>query len=321
MTTFGLGTLVLSLEFALVSWVILFVLLRRRRLESHADQAHAGAVMEHLENSEMSRRDALSSLFETTYRLEGDELAAKVDEYVAREKAFYNAMLSLYLSRDRARLSQIPEELAKVLMPWAKMTPSGMVSASDVSGLESDKAMLAAELDSTKNTLEQLMDEYMAAFKRDQRERAPAEPAATPPPAVTPAPETEAEAGADAQPEPEAEAEPTPPEDDFDVQTEADAFPASAEASIAQATRPSAPEMPTAPSPVEDPIDQATLDAMLNAFGEGPLAEDESGLIASQEPARNPEPEPDTNISDEERKARDELDGLADLFDDLGDSK
>ncbi|MBZ8144090.1 hypothetical protein CLD22_30435, partial [Rubrivivax gelatinosus] len=117
MSTLELGGLILAVEFALLAWGILFVMLRRQRSLVHTDQAHAGAVLEHLENTEVSRRDALANLFETTYRLEGDDLAAKVDEYVAREKAFYSAMLSLYLNRDGTKLQEIPDELAKVLTP------------------------------------------------------------------------------------------------------------------------------------------------------------------------------------------------------------
>lgn len=184
MTALELSSLILTGEFALVSWVILFVMLRRRRQNQQIEHEHAGAMREELASGELSRRDALETLFASTYNLEGDELAAKVEEYVEREKAFYNAMLSLYLERDGSKLKDIPSELAKVLAPWAQLTPAGMIPASTVGNLEVEKAQLSSELDNTKQTLEQLMEEYTAAFARSVG-KAEAEP----PPPVIPEPD------------------------------------------------------------------------------------------------------------------------------------
>lgn len=181
MTALELSSLILTGEFALVSWVILFVMLRRQRQTTQADHEHAGAIREELASNEVTRRDALETLFASTYNLEGDELTAKVEEYVEREKAFYNAMLSLYLERDGSKLKQIPSELAKVLAPWAQLTPTGMIPASAVGNLEVEKAELSSELENTKQTLEQLMEEYTAAFSR-----AAGKPEPEPEPALRP---------------------------------------------------------------------------------------------------------------------------------------
>ncbi len=168
MSALELSGLILAGEFALLAWGILFFLLLRQRRRSQVEQVHAEDMMQDLATHEVSRRDALAALFENTYKLEGEELTAKVDEYVEREKAFYNAMLGIYLDRDGGRLKQIPAELTKVLAPWVQMTPSGMVDAKEMGTLEDEKTALAVELESTKATLEELMDEYMAAFKEAQ---------------------------------------------------------------------------------------------------------------------------------------------------------
>ena len=181
MSALELGSLVLATEFALVAWAILFFLLRRQRKQFNSDQVHVGAVIEKLDKTEISRRDALTTLFQSNYQMEGEELEAKVDEYVAREKAFYNAMLSLYLERDGAKLKDIPAELAKVLSPWTTLTPSGRLPTGDIGHLESEKAELAAELESTKQTLDELMSEYSAAFNRSQQPPESASPHAAPP--------------------------------------------------------------------------------------------------------------------------------------------
>ncbi|TCT21970.1 hypothetical protein [Thiobaca trueperi] len=182
MSTLEIAGLILTVEFALAAWAILFVLLRRQRQSLQTDHAHADAAIKELANNEVSRRDALSTLFQSTYGLEGAELESRVDAYVEREQAFYSAMLSLYLQRDGEKLKNLPAELTKVLTPWAGLTPSGMVPAdeigSQIGSLEHEKTQLATELEHTKRTLEQLMDEYMAAFDKAQ---APPETPASPP--------------------------------------------------------------------------------------------------------------------------------------------
>lgn len=343
MTTLEISALILAGEFAIVAWVILFMTMRHQHKRIHEDHAHAGAVMRRLETDEFSRRDALTSLFESTYHLEGEDLAAKVDEYVAREKAFYNAMLSLYLSRDGAKLKQIPEELAKILTPWVEMTPTGMIEASEVSDLENEKAALATELASTKDTLEQLMDEYMAAFKKSQEAEQTAEEA----PAPESAQSLEPEAPESSAPEQaESTAEGIEAEDiEFDVQSEQTPEPASQPAAVEPEAPPTpesarepavaeADETPDAPSLNEEPIDQADLDAMLEAFGTSdrspppkPKSELEAGLENETEtqpktPSIDSEPKPEPEPpEDEEARAREELEGLADLFDEPGTKK
>lgn len=289
MSTLQLAALILAGEFALLAWVILFLMLKRRRHQEQDDEVHAGAVMEHLEAQETTHRDALASLFETTYNLEGEALAAKVDEYMERERAFYNMMLNLYLNRDGAKLKEIPAELAKVIKPWAEMTPVGMINASDVTSLENEKALLSNELQNTKETLEQLMAEYMAAFKKAEQQQAdsPQEPQ------PTPEPDEEADLGdldMDAG--------------DFDIQP-AESPPEDESAKPLRAP-------PTeSESAFDEALDPSDIDAMLEALAKEAVGE--------QEPApAKPDEEPERPLSPEEieeARARDELEGLADLFD------
>ena len=96
-----------------MAWAILFFLMRHHNQKVHDDLQHAGEVIKKFERIELSRRDALTALFESTYQLQDDALKAKVDEYALREQAFYQAMLSLYLERDGKKLAEIPNELAK----------------------------------------------------------------------------------------------------------------------------------------------------------------------------------------------------------------
>lgn len=309
MSTLHLAALILAGEFALLAWGILFWMLRRQRHQARNDEVHAGAVIEHLEASEVSHRDALTNLFETTYRLEGEELAAKVDEYLERERAFYNVMLNLYLNRDGAKLKEIPAELAKVIKPWAEITPTGMISASEVTSLESEKAQLSTELENTKQTLEQLMEEYMAAFKKTEQQAA----ASPPSPPLTPEPLPDegpmlTESNTTISKDSDFDALDLDAAD-FDIESAAITPPEEPPRSSA----PDAIESAAAPEPeasLDDALDPSDIDAMLEAL--------------AQEAAQAPEPPPAVPDAARERplspeeieeaRARDELEGLADLF-------
>lgn len=262
MSALELSGLILAGEFALVAWGVLFVMMRRQRKLLDDEHSHAGAMMRELETTEEVRRDAIASLFESTYRLEGEELNAKVEEYVEREKAFYNAMLSLYLERDGRKLRDLPEELSKVLTPWAHMTPTGMVHASEIGNLSTEKEAIAAELESTKNTLEQLMDEYMAAFERGHKTP---EKESSPPPAEAAAPA----------------AEPTDIDDEPKAALGMDTF----DVAVTE----------------EDPFDEVRT-------GKAPSEQADWEVSG-------PAPDALADSLDDEQLAREELEGLADLFD------
>ncbi|NKN33562.1 aminoacyltransferase [Marichromatium bheemlicum] len=238
MSALEIGGLILSIEFALVAWGVLFFMLRRQRQGTKQAQADASAVLEQVDTSEEARREALAGVFAATYQLEGDELQSTVDEYLERERAFYNAMLDIYLERSGEKLQDLPKELTKVLAPLVHMTPTNMIDIEQLSDLEDAKAQLEAELGDTKKTLNQLMDEYNAAFSAQQQEAAAA--AAAPAPEASTEPEDAdviddidallAEAGAnvepaapDPTPEPEAPAETAAdPEADAPASPEAD---------------------------------------------------------------------------------------------------
>ncbi|MCF1184431.1 aminoacyltransferase [Marichromatium gracile] len=220
MSALEIGGLILSVEFALVAWGVLFFMLRRQRKGDRQAQADASAVLEQVDTGEEARREALAGVFAATYQLEGDELQSTVDEYLERERAFYNAMLDIYLERSGEKLQDLPKELTKVLAPLVHMTPTNMVDVEQLSDLEDAKAQLEAELGDTKKTLSQLMDEYNAAFSAQQQEAAAA--AAAPPTETTGSDDADviddidallAEAGADfdaAAPEPSAPPQPQP---------------------------------------------------------------------------------------------------------------
>ncbi|MGE0484096.1 MAG: hypothetical protein AB7Q81_08140 [Gammaproteobacteria bacterium] len=175
LTTLELAGLVLSAEFALVACVVPALLWRRGRSQTAAERGDAQRMLDGVESAVPTRREALATIFASTYQLEGDDLDARVDEFIAREQAFYEVMTSVYLERDSSRLKEIPEELTKVISPWIRLTPRNAVDRAEVDSLEatnselSDRnAKLSAELERTRTSMEELMQEYLRAYRKGE---------------------------------------------------------------------------------------------------------------------------------------------------------
>lgn len=284
MTTLEVSGIILTVEFALIACSVLLVMLLRSHTEVKKDHADAGALLERVENTEQSRREALSFVFEDTYNLEGEELESTVSEYLEREKAFYSAMLNIYLQRKGEKLHNLPEELTKVLAPLVHLTPQNMVDADMLGSLETEKAALATELDETKSTLNQLMDEYNAAFDHAQAAKAQSAQGAAPPVAESIDPPQPAQS----EDEPEAEL-------DFDLDS------SDIEGSMFDEPAPSQPpadepdisaEMfeSDAFSSAEDDLD---IEAILTSAGAEPPLSSADAAEPPADEARAPESDPD----------------------------
>lgn len=170
LSTLGFAALVLAVEASLLAWLVPAFLLRRSRragtAAAAAEQAGVSEMFEDVEGQEPARREALSTIFATTYNMAGEALERRVDEFLEREQAFYQVMTSVYLERDPERLKEIPEELTKVVSPWVRLTPENVVGADAVEDLEARNETLQSELDQTRKSMDELMAEYTAAFER-----------------------------------------------------------------------------------------------------------------------------------------------------------
>ena len=174
-TALELGLLVLTIEFALVAIAIGGLALRGGQ-RTHAVQVTAAAsLVTKVEATEAARREALSAIFCDTYNFEAAEAERVVTDFIERERAFYNAMIGVHLGRGGKSLDEVPAELTKVIAPWLRLTPKNMINADTVEALENANSMLNQELASTKRVLDELMDEYNAAFHKEQQRH----PAAT----------------------------------------------------------------------------------------------------------------------------------------------
>lgn len=173
MSTLELALLCLSVEFVLLAFGLTVLLLWRGHRQAAQVSDGAQRLVATVTREVPDRRAALHSLFSERYRMGPEAAAATVDEFIARERAFYDALLAIYLHRDPAAFAAIGTELGKLIEPWIALVPQGTVDAGQVEQLQADLKALAdanAELNGrlaqSGQVMESLLAEYRAAFKQ-----------------------------------------------------------------------------------------------------------------------------------------------------------
>lgn len=166
-TTLEAALVILAIEFALLAPLAVFFTLRGARSVEAATTSEATELVAKVADTEDARRSALETVFREKYNYEGDELDKAVDEFMQREKAFYNAVVGAVLGRGDSKISEINNELTKVVAPWISLTPKNMVDAKSVAAVTTAKDQIEIELGQTKETLEKMIAEYNRAFQRE----------------------------------------------------------------------------------------------------------------------------------------------------------
>jgi hypothetical protein len=172
-TTVEASLLILAVEFCLVATGITFFAYRNARHDEVESTAEATELVSKISDSEDTRRSALETVFKTKYQYEGEQLATIVDEFVEREKAFYNAVVGAFLGRGDNKIIDLDSALTKVLAPWISITPANVVDAAEVESIAEQKSQVEAELDETKKVLEKMMQEYSGTFRARPSDRQP----------------------------------------------------------------------------------------------------------------------------------------------------
>ena len=166
-TSLEAALLILTIEFGLLAGVVTFFAYRGARSVEAESVAQATELVSKVSNTEDTRRTALETVFKDKYQFEGDELGAAVDEFMQREKAFYNAVVGAFLGRGNSKISDLNDELTKIVAPWISITPKNMVDKGTAESLAQAKSEVEQELGETKQVLEKMMAEYNRAFQID----------------------------------------------------------------------------------------------------------------------------------------------------------
>ena len=160
--------LLLVIEFGVAACILMFLLLRRSRAQEQTQTAAVTTLVAKVEATTDARREALTAIFGETYGFDPQETERIVSDFIERERAFYNAMISVHLGRGGKTLGDVPAELTKVVAPWLRLTPKNMLDSGAVEVLETTNRTLSQELAQTKIVLDALMEEYNAAFHKGQ---------------------------------------------------------------------------------------------------------------------------------------------------------
>jgi len=169
LTSIEAGLLFLCVEFGLLACGIAFLTLRHGRHVERHQVAQVAGLVQKVDGTTEARRAALSAVVAETYRFEPEETEKVVTDFIERERAFYNAMIGVHLGRSGKSLEDVPAELTKVVAPWLRLTPKHMIPADTVTALENANSVLNQELANTKRVLDEMMEEYNAAFHKEQQ--------------------------------------------------------------------------------------------------------------------------------------------------------
>lgn len=178
LTSLEIALLILTIEFALIAVVILFRSYRSARQSEVQVASDATALVKRVSDAQESRRLALGTVFKEKYQYDGDELTQTVDEFMQRERVFYNAVANIFLGQGDKKLSDLNGELIKVIAPWISITPKNMVDSSEVESLSADNSRLESELQEAQKVLEDMIEEYNRTFHDEPGEKASTEAAA-----------------------------------------------------------------------------------------------------------------------------------------------
>ncbi|MBK5968943.1 MULTISPECIES: hypothetical protein [Thiorhodovibrio] len=168
MTTLEIASLIMSAEFALVAVVMLFIMRRRQHKVAQSQDSQSAELHSSVQGALPSRRESLTKLFQANAQLKGRKLTTTVNLFLAREQAFYDAMLNIYLNKDGKSLADVPDELRKVLIPWTELQESANEDISALGDLRAENAELSEQLQHNKEIIERLLEEYDATFNRFQ---------------------------------------------------------------------------------------------------------------------------------------------------------
>ena len=171
-TSLEIALLILTVEFGLLAIAISLFSCRGARTAEAEMTADATELVSKVSNTEDSRRIALETVFRDKYQYEGDELDATVDKFMAREKAFYNVVVGTFLGHGKNKISNLNDELTKVVAPWISIMPKKMLDAEAAGSLVAEKSQMEAELGETKQVLEKMISEYNRAFRIEATEKA-----------------------------------------------------------------------------------------------------------------------------------------------------
>jgi hypothetical protein len=174
MSSINTSFIIITVEFLLVFGGLIVYLFYSKTRTSKKNYAVAADLVSKIKTNETVRRKSIRKIFTNNYGISEGEAAKKVDEFVAREKAFYKMLIAVYLKNDRDQLMKITDAFESVIVPCLQLMPEDYVDTKTVeeiktqaSNLKDENTELHEELVESNKILDELIQEYSAAFNKE----------------------------------------------------------------------------------------------------------------------------------------------------------
>ncbi len=162
--------LILALEAIVLLLVALgaglYWFVRQKSLDRNALQD----LVAKIKSGDTPHRQSLQNMLNNIYHYEGEELRGAVDELVTRERDVYRALVGIYQNRDRSRLISFKESVEALVALSVGLVPKTNDEAFEraIEILTAERDRIDKELEETKQSFANLMDEYSAAFNKER---------------------------------------------------------------------------------------------------------------------------------------------------------
>lgn len=164
-------TLIFAGEAALMLTLICIMVFWKSFRAKRADQSAGDDLAKSVIKTEGERHAALKEAFSECYEMDDSELIKVVDEFIARERAFYKTLISVYVNRDAEQFKNLGDSLQEMVQPYTDLAKSAepLANSEALEALEQKNEALSKELDESKDVMEGLMDEYKASFEKESK--------------------------------------------------------------------------------------------------------------------------------------------------------
>jgi hypothetical protein len=163
--------LILAAEaIAVLVAVIVFAVVWHMR-QDKLDRSAIADFIHNVKRGETGRSEAVQSTLVDSYRFAGEELHEAVSAVITKERDIYRILVAIYQDRDRNRIKSFIETVEALVTVSLGIVPKTNDEAYEqaLAVLREEHDQLKLELEATKHTLAGLMNEYTAAFDKEQK--------------------------------------------------------------------------------------------------------------------------------------------------------
>lgn len=166
--------LIVAIELGVVAVALLSYSIFRHGRRNRRDRAATLAAAQELRSAAPERRERRLSLLARVTGAAPEALQPRMEQLVAREHALYRRVHQAFARREGERLDGLGDDLDGLLEEYAAVLAEARPAQDGdrAEAMASENAELREELGSMRAELDRVLDEYCAAYARDQQDGA-----------------------------------------------------------------------------------------------------------------------------------------------------